>query len=100
MSGDIAPFEIHRQVPQAAAGNDIVAIVGYGRFGRALGQLLVEAGVALRAYDPHVEVPREHRVTSIHELVSGATFVVVAVPVARVRAALIELKSELLPTQI
>src|SRR5450631_3978536 len=60
-----------------------VAILGYGRFGRALGQLLAEAGVSHRAYDPVTgsEVPQEFRADSLRDLASGAKFVVVAVPV-------------------
>jgi prephenate dehydrogenase len=79
---------------------DVVAILGYGRFGRALGQLFAEAGVAHRAYDPHAEVPAEHRVDSVGQLVSGATFVVVAVPVDQVRTALALLLPHLQPTQV
>ena len=76
-----------------------VAILGYGRFGRALGQLLVEAGVSHRAYDPVTgsEVPREFRADSLRDLASGARFVVVAVPVPRMRSALVDLRPHLEP---
>jgi len=80
--------------------NDIVALLGYGRFGRALGQLLSEAGIVHRALDPATQVPQEHRAASLHELTKGATFVVVAVPVPRMRAALTDLRPHLAPSQI
>jgi prephenate dehydrogenase len=77
-----------------------VAILGYGRFGRALGQLLGEAGVGHRAHDPVTEVPQEFRADSLGELVSGASFVVVAVPVPRIRSALTDLRPHLRPGQV
>jgi prephenate dehydrogenase len=89
MSGDI--------LPGPATGHELVAILGYGRFGRALGQLLVDAGIAHCAYDPHTQVPAEYRTASMRELVARATFVVVAVPVARIRPALVDLLPHLAP---
>jgi prephenate dehydrogenase len=80
--------------------NESVALLGYGRFGRALGQLLAEAGVAHRAYDEHADVPREFRATSLRDLARGAAFVIVAVPVPQMRAALLELRPHLEASQI
>ena len=82
-----------------------VAILGYGRFGRALGQLFAEAGVTHRAYDPLAgvvgpEVPQEFRADSLRDLATGARFVVVAVPVPRIRSALVDLRPHLTPDQI
>lgn len=77
-----------------------VAILGYGRFGRALGGLLSEAGVAHRAYDPIADVPEEFRADSLHELTAGATFVVVSVPVPRIRSVLLDLRPHLRAGQI
>ena len=79
---------------------DLVAILGYGRFGRALGGLLSEAGIAHRAHDPHLlptgdeahAIPAEYRAESLASLVRGVSFVVVAVPVAQMRRALTELR--------
>lgn len=79
---------------------ETVAILGYGRFGRALGQLLAEAGVKHRAHDPVAEIPADHRAESLRDLVQGAAFVVVAVPVNRVHAALVDLRPHLAPAQI
>ena len=79
--------------------SESVALLGYGRFGRALGQLLAEAGVAHRAYDEHAEVPPEYRATSLADLAKGAAFVIVAVPVPRMRSALLELRPHLQASQ-
>ena len=98
MSGDIASARTDDQM--GIPTDDIVAILGYGRFGRALGELLVEAGLRHRAYDSHSDVPAEYRCDSVRQLVDGATFVVVAVPVDRMRTALAEIRPQLAPTQI
>jgi prephenate dehydrogenase len=79
---------------------ETVALLGYGRFGRALGQLFAEAGIAHRAYDERVAVPAEHRAASAADLVRGAAFVIVAVPVPFMRAALEALRPHLTPEQI
>ncbi len=80
--------------------HESVALLGYGRFGRALGQLLLEAGIPHRAYDPDADVPPQHRAQSLRDLASGAAFLVVAVPVPLVRDALIALRPHLTPTQV
>lgn len=80
--------------------NDVVAIVGYGRFGRALGQLLAEAGIGVRAYDPQAAIPSEYRKDSLAEVVTGAGFVVVAVPVAAMKSVVGALRSHLRPSQV
>jgi prephenate dehydrogenase len=82
------------------AMSDLVAILGYGRFGRALGGLLSEAGIPHRAHDPLSDVSPEYRAGSLHDLVKAAAFVVVAVPVTRMRAALSDLRPHLGPEQV
>lgn len=77
-----------------------VAILGYGRFGAALAQLVGEAGIGVRAHDPLAEVPADVRAESVRDLVVGARFLVVAVPVPRIRAALLDLRPHLAPEQI
>ena len=107
MSGDIATPPVVRPIGSGAGGaplatpaNDVVALLGYGRFGRALGQLFAEAGLAFRAYDPHADVPAEYRAGSLSELTSGATFVVIAVPVAGIEPAVVALRPYLRPSQV
>ncbi len=73
----------------------VVAVLGFGRFGKALGSLLAEAQIPYRALDPGAQVPAAVRAGSVTELVSGATFVVLAVPVPRTREALAALRPHL-----
>ena len=77
-----------------------VALVGYGRFGRALGERLEEVGVALRAFDPHVVPPAAVAAGGIPDLLAGAEVVVLAVPVATTGAALAALRPHLGPDQL
>jgi prephenate dehydrogenase len=72
-----------------------VALLGFGRFGRALGSLLAEAQIPYRALDPIAEVPEAVRARGLPELVAGASIVVVAVPVPRTREALQTLRPHL-----
>lgn len=65
-----------------------IAILGHGRFGRALAELVEEAGLNVRAYDPHVAVPEARRATSFDELVRGANIIFVSVPVGAMPEAL------------
>jgi prephenate dehydrogenase len=77
-----------------------VALMGYGRFGRALGTLLVESGMGYRALDPSADIPEAHRATSLPELVAGAELVVVAVPVPMLHTVLMDLRPHLKSTQL
>jgi prephenate dehydrogenase len=81
-------------------GHETAALLGYGHFGRALGQVLAEAGVAYRAYDTRSEIPAAYRTNSLRELVTGAAFVIVAVPVREMRRALTDLREYLVPSQV
>ena len=65
-----------------------VAILGYGRFGRALGSLLHQQGQSFLAYDPYVDIPAGHRAGSLAEVVKDAAWVVLAVPVPRMEEVL------------
>jgi prephenate dehydrogenase len=75
---------------------ETVAILGYGRFGSALGQLFAEAGISHRAYDASpvslALAGLATRVDSVEALVEGAGYVIVAVPVERLREALLEIR--------
>jgi prephenate dehydrogenase len=78
----------------------LVAILGYGRFGRALGQLLADAQIPYRALDPAGNVPADVCADSMRTLTAGANVVFVAVPVSRIRAALTDLRPHVGPGQI
>ena len=43
---------------EAAVGT--VGILGFGRFGRSLGELMAESGIRVRAFDPHATVPAQY----------------------------------------
>jgi prephenate dehydrogenase len=77
-----------------------VAILGYGRFGRALGRLFLDAGISYRAFDPKGEIAQERRASSPQDLVSGASFVVLAVPVPEMQRTLAQVRPYLDPNQI
>ncbi len=65
-----------------------VAVLGYGRFGRALATLVREAGGEFVAYDPYTEVPERHRAASLEALVAASPTLVVAVPMSALEASL------------
>ena len=48
-----------------------IGILGFGRFGKALGSLLQEAGHVYRAWDPVAEVPAEFRAVQWTRLAGG-----------------------------
>jgi prephenate dehydrogenase len=77
-----------------------VSLLGYGRFGAALAELLREGGHGVRALDPRAEVPAELGASSIQELVEGAEIILVAVPVPALREAFVALRPHLEPSQI
>lgn len=77
-----------------------VAIIGFGRFGRALGSLLDEAELEYLALDPASDVPAPHRASSYPELLSRAELVVVATPVPTMRSVLAALRPHLRPSQL
>lgn len=77
-----------------------IGIVGHGRFGGALGDLAADAGIEVRAFDPSVEVPEARRVASLAELALGSDALILATPVAAMRAALAELRPHLHADQL
>ncbi|MDA0667615.1 MAG: prephenate dehydrogenase/arogenate dehydrogenase family protein [Planctomycetota bacterium] len=77
-----------------------VAILGYGRFGRAMTERLLEQGCKVVAYDPVAEVPAEIRVANMASTVAAADLVVLAMPISQIRPSLIKLRPTLRPNQI
>ncbi len=63
-------------------------LTGYGRFGRALVELAVNAGWRVRVHDPVAEVPEELRAASLEALLAEPGVVVPAVPMEAFRASL------------
>lgn len=60
---------------------DTVGIAGFGRFGRALAELMAESGIRVRAYDPATPVPAPLAASSLAELIHASEVIVLAVPV-------------------
>ncbi len=69
-----------------------IGILGYGRFGRALGSLLLEAGHAYQAWDPATDIPLDHRAAGLRDLVDAQEAVVLAVPVPALASVLRDLR--------
>ncbi len=65
-----------------------ITIIGYGRFGRAVAGLFVQAGHRVRAFDPAADIPDELRAASIGEALSSPGIVLLCVPVPAVGEAL------------
>jgi prephenate dehydrogenase len=59
---------------------DRIGIIGWGRFGRALGDLFAEGGCTVRAYDP-AGVAGAEGAASIAELAAASAVLVLAVPI-------------------
>lgn len=75
-----------------------VLVVGYGHFGQALATLLAEAGVGVRAMDPHVRVPERFRPSG--DLFAGARYVFLCVPVWAFHKVLADLRPRLGPGHV
>ncbi len=69
-----------------------VGILGFGLFGRALSDLLHEAGIPVRAFDPRASVPGPLSAASVAALAAEAPVLIVAVPVAAIPDALAALR--------
>lgn len=64
------------------------AILGYGRFGAAFGELLLKAGHRVRVFDPHADIPAPLAASSLPAAVDTAQWIVLAMPVPNMREAL------------
>jgi prephenate dehydrogenase len=71
------------------------ALLGHGRFGQALAEMLVQAGHTVRIHDPGGNVPEAFAAASPAQAVEGAQWVVLAMPVPAMRAALLEVRPHL-----
>jgi len=77
-----------------------IGILGYGRFGRALGALLHEAGHSYRAWDPEAEVPSELSAGGLHDLLAESGTLVLAAPVPALEGLLRDLRPHLRPDHL
>lgn len=76
-----------------------IAILGYGRFGRAFAERLQQGGHKVRAYDPAQKPTGSIAAASAVEAIEEAQWVVLAMPVPAMASALAEIRTELDPTQ-
>jgi len=68
------------------------AVLGYGRFGRAFAELLLQAGHRVHVWDPQADVPAALAAASMPAAVEAARWIVLAMPVPRLRDALVALR--------
>lgn len=76
-----------------------IALLGYGRFGRAFTDLLMRAGHAVRVWDALAAAPPTLAASSLAAAVEDAHWIVLAMPVPHMGAALRELRPLLHSTQ-
>ncbi|GAB4224577.1 MAG: hypothetical protein Kow0062_26580 [Acidobacteriota bacterium] len=81
-------------------GQRPVGLVGHGRFGAALADLLEERGRQVVAFDPAAEVPSRRRADSLDELARAAGTILLAVPVPGIRPVLEALAPRLGPSHL
>lgn len=74
-----------------------VGIVGWGRFGRALGELIMRTGSPVWAYEPDRVIEPEVRAASPEALAGRVRWVLLAVPIPQLRTALRSLRPFLRP---
>ncbi|MBS0570501.1 MAG: prephenate dehydrogenase [Proteobacteria bacterium] len=75
------------------------ALLGHGRFGQAFTDLLQRAGHRVRVYDPRAAVPAHLASASSAAAIADAQWVVLAMPVPHMAAALEPLLGQLDPAQ-
>lgn len=72
-----------------------IGILGHGRFGAALAELITERGYSWRGWDPETRLPDEHAAPSVDALLAQSDLVIVAVPVAAFEPVLRDLRPRL-----
>lgn len=77
-----------------------IALLGHGRFGRALADLAEDAGLSVGAWDVSADIPEQRRRGALAELLTSADIVVLAVPVPAMRAVLEAARPHLHPEQL
>lgn len=65
-----------------------VALLGHGRFGRALAELCEDAGLSVGAWDASASIPAQRQRGDLPALCAAARTVILAVPVPAMRAVL------------
>lgn len=76
-----------------------IAMLGYGRFGRAFAERLQQAGHKVRAYDPNTKPAGSMAAPSAVAAIDDAHWIVLAMPVPDMASALAEIRTRLDPEQ-
>ncbi|WEN14515.1 prephenate dehydrogenase/arogenate dehydrogenase family protein [Rhodanobacter sp. AS-Z3] len=82
------------------SGTANFALLGYGRFGEAFAQLLLQAGHQVSVWDAQAEVPEALAAASLNDAVKDAQWIVLAMPVPNMRDSLHTLRPLLHAGQI
>ncbi len=77
-----------------------IAFLGFGRFGQAFAERLLETGATVRVWEPKRPVPAELAATSLEALLAPPGFVILAVPVASTATVLAEILPHLTPDHL
>ena len=77
-----------------------IGIVGYGRFGAALSELVMEQGHKVVAFDAHTEVSDPLKTSSLEDLAKTSSVIILCVPVRAIEASLRTLRPYLNPNQL
>ena len=77
-----------------------MAILGFGRFGRAVAERMIERGGKVRAWDPAVNPPDEIAAQSAADAVAGTKTVLLAIPVSSTESILTEVRPHLSTNQV
>lgn len=77
-----------------------VGILGFGRFGAALADLVVEHGSRVLAFDPQVDVPEVFCASSIEHLLQSSDVVMLCVPVGAMESTLRSIRPNLRAEQL
>ena len=77
-----------------------IGILGFGKFGQALGGLLEEGGVPFLAMDPVAQVPAGCRAGNLEGLLAGADYLALAVPIRAMPGVLDAVAPRLDPAQV
>lgn len=78
----------------------ILGILGFGHFGRALGDLAQAAGLQWVATDPEADIPHEYRADDARQLATRCPVIVLCVPVPAFEAVLKEMRPALTPDHL
>ncbi len=77
-----------------------VGILGFGRFGAALADLVLEQGQRVLAFDPQVAVPEDLRADSLGHLLESSDVVILCVPVGVMESTLRSIRPNLREDQL